>query len=144
MEHIGKRINKMVQVAGLSVSNFASKTNNKQKNLSNVILGRNRPSFEVLHNLCMYAPIIRGLENINSRWVITGEGEMFADHDKMKAIQDQLKQKLEKQNQQVNILKKELETLKSQLKDKEEIIRLQNELMKEYKERYEKYESKNR
>jgi len=140
MNYIGKRIDKLVNAAGLSVSNFAQKTNNKQKNLSNVILGRNRPSYEVVYNLCKNIPFIKGMENINCKWIITGEGEMFNDQKKINAIHQSQKEEIERQKEKIKQLNKEIDIVKAKLTDKEEIIRLQNELMREYKERYSQYE----
>lgn len=127
MNKIGARISEIIKISELTVSSFAIRTKNRQKNIANVVNGKNFPSWEVLYNICVNAPSIRGLEKLDVHWLITGKKLDSVD------ITAEGSPKYIKRVHEIEELKREIENLKEQLASKEEIIKLQNELLEKYR-----------
>lgn len=68
-----ERVKYLIEYFDMSKSDFASKMNITPQALSNVLSGENNPGFNFIYNLAIAFP------NINMRWLITGEGEIFSN-----------------------------------------------------------------
>lgn len=64
---IQDRIRTIMKSGNLNSSEFADKIGVKRSNLSHVLSGRNKPSFDFL------VKIISNYPNVNASWLITGE-----------------------------------------------------------------------
>jgi transcriptional regulator with XRE-family HTH domain len=128
METIEKRLKYLISKAGLTVTEFALKTGNNPRNISNVVNGNNKPSFEVINNICNNLHKIKPLSDISIEWFITGREAVNQQLDLVNESNE--KYNISKEG---NALREEIARLKKQIKDKEEIIQLQKQLLREYK-----------
>ena len=128
METIEKRLKYLISKAGLTVTEFALKTGNNPRNISNVVNGNNKPSFEVINNICNNLHKIKALSDISIEWFITGREAVNQQPDLVNESNE--KYNISKEG---NALREEIARLKKQIKDKEEIIQLQKQLLREYK-----------
>lgn len=55
----------------LTASKFADKIGVKRSNISHLLNGRNQPSFAFIQK------VLETFTNVNSRWLITGQGKMY-------------------------------------------------------------------
>ena len=67
-----KRFLEILKCKKLSSSQFADKINVSNSAVSHIINGRNKPSLEIIQNILIKFP------DINSRWLILGEGEIIS------------------------------------------------------------------
>tara|TARA_B100001750_G_C15471324_1_gene579965 strand:- start:537 stop:827 length:291 start_codon:yes stop_codon:yes gene_type:complete len=67
-----KRFLEILKCKKLSSSQFADKINVSNSAVSHIINGRNKPSLEIIQNILIKFP------DINPRWLILGEGEIFS------------------------------------------------------------------
>jgi len=65
------RIEKILQYEGLSIGQFAQEIGIKNSTLSHILNERNKPSLDVIKK------ILARYTNINSEWLIFGQGSMF-------------------------------------------------------------------
>lgn len=70
------RIVKFMEKRGLTPTEFADGIGIQRSNLSHVLSGRNNPGFSFIQKILSAYP------EINSRWLITGEGEMLLESPK--------------------------------------------------------------
>lgn len=70
MDSISERISKIVDESGLTKTAFANKLNITQQYVSNLCLGRKKPSDRTITDICREF-------GANEVWLRTGEGEMF-------------------------------------------------------------------
>lgn len=64
-----ERIEHIVEMYGLTPSQFADKTGIPRASVSHILGGRNKPSLEVLQKVCMTFP------EINTNWLMLGIGD---------------------------------------------------------------------
>ena len=67
-----KRFLEILKCKKISSSQFADKINVSNSAISHIINGRNKPSLEIIQNILIKFP------DINPRWLILGEGEIFS------------------------------------------------------------------
>lgn len=67
---INERIGLILKEKNLTANDFAAKLEVRSSNISHIITGRNKPSFDFMEKLLSVYP------DINSLWLITGEGDM--------------------------------------------------------------------
>lgn len=67
---INERIGLILKEKNLTANDFAAKLEVRSSNISHIITGRNKPSFDFLEKLLSVFP------DINSLWLIMGEGDM--------------------------------------------------------------------
>lgn len=78
MEELAKRLNKICDHnKWTKYSQFADRVGISHQTASNYLKGKQKPDSIQLEK------IIRSFENINARWLITGEGEMLLKSDKV-------------------------------------------------------------
>ncbi len=65
------RIVKFIDSEKLSAAEFADKIGVQRSNVSHVLNGRNNPGFGFIQK------VLESFPSINSRWLITGEGDMY-------------------------------------------------------------------
>lgn len=70
LRQVGSRIKAVREQLNLNQGDYAGKLNISQPFLSYVEKGLRKPSFELLLSLLLYL-------NVNLRWLLTGEGDMF-------------------------------------------------------------------
>lgn len=68
---ISERLKEFISYLGLSVNRFCIETGIPQATIAKYMTGKSQPTGEVL------AKIIKAHPNLNSRWLLTGEGEML-------------------------------------------------------------------
>ena len=68
---MGERILELIEALGISQNKFARILNTSSSRISNIARGRNNPDSQIL------ADIIQNFTNVNARWLLTGDGEMF-------------------------------------------------------------------
>lgn len=85
--------------------------------LGNVLSGRSKPGFDLLHKLVEHFP------NLNTRWLLSGVGEIFKDDSELSSMKKSLN----------NPLEDKVYLLENQLKDKERIIKSLEEQLDLYK-----------
>lgn len=64
---IDERIKSIMLSKGMNAAEFSSKIDVKRANLSHVLSGRNKPSFDFI------AKILSAFPNVNASWLILGE-----------------------------------------------------------------------
>ena len=65
------RILKFIDSEKLTAAEFADKIGVQRSNVSHVLNGRNNPGFGFIQK------VLESFPSINSRWLITGEGDMY-------------------------------------------------------------------
>jgi transcriptional regulator with XRE-family HTH domain len=70
-----QRFTQLIEKLKLSQNAFAAKLETSSSRISNITTGRNKPDSEIL------AKTIEVFSNVSSKWLLTGEGEMFASSD---------------------------------------------------------------
>jgi transcriptional regulator with XRE-family HTH domain len=68
-------INRLLEAEKLSQIEFAKKVGVQRSNITHVLNGRSKPSYDFLLN------IIRAFPNINIEWIMTGTGEMYKNKE---------------------------------------------------------------
>ena len=76
------RIRKIITQTGLSDTGFAESIGIRQSTLSNMFMRESDPKAEVLQK-------IREKYNINSEWLLTGEGAMFISEETLPAVRNE-------------------------------------------------------
>lgn len=71
-----ERIIKFIDVSGLTAAELADTIGVQRSSVSHVLNGRNNPSFSFIQKMLEQYP------SLNSRWLMTGEGEMFQSESK--------------------------------------------------------------
>lgn len=71
MTTINQRIEFLINELGISAKQFADKLSTSGSRISNITTGRNKPDSEILSS------IAKKFTNVNSHWLLTGEGEML-------------------------------------------------------------------
>lgn len=99
---IQERIQLVIKANKETPSSFADKIGVQRSNLSHVLSGRNKPSFDFLSKIITHYP------NVNASWLITGvtrEGELEESRPNVKA-QDEVRKesKQDKEIQRITIL----------------------------------------
>ncbi len=79
MENIKYRIQELIELEGLSLSQFAEKIGISASSLSHTLSGRNKPNLESI------SKILKELPYLNAEWLILGKGNL-----KKQMIQGQL------------------------------------------------------
>lgn len=74
-----QRIEKIILLKGLTSGDFAKEIGVQTSTLSHILNERNRPSLDVMRK------ILNRYQNINSDWLILGQGEMLRDKSHSKA-----------------------------------------------------------
>lgn len=65
------RIIKFIEAEKLTAAEFADQIGVQRSSVSHVLNGRNNPSFAFIQKMIEHFP------NINSRWLLTGEGDIY-------------------------------------------------------------------
>lgn len=73
MSSINSRIKGLINALGLSQNAFAKALNTSGSRISNILTDRNKPDSEIL------VAILTVFRNVNSDWLMTGNGSMFRD-----------------------------------------------------------------
>jgi len=66
-----ERILKLIETEKISAAEFADKIGVQRSNVSHILNGRNNPGFSFIQK------ILETFPSINSRWLLTGEGDMY-------------------------------------------------------------------
>jgi len=120
---INNRIELLIKELGLNNNSFSNKIGVNSTVIHNITKGRNSPSFDIMNK------IVLTFDNINSEWLLTGEGEMLKDASQQtkKVVQTEVPQKgFELLIEHLKAENKELKTENKELYL--QIDRLQNEL----------------
>ena len=78
------RIKKFMEYKGISPSELADSIGVQRSNVTHVLKGRNRPSFQFMEKFFQVYP------EINAKWFINGEGNMIEGVSKSKTLFDSL------------------------------------------------------
>jgi len=70
------RIKEIIKYTGLNSASFADELGIQKSSISHIVNGRNNPSVDFIMKLTNRYP------EINSRWLISGEGEMISGENK--------------------------------------------------------------
>ena len=70
---MGQRIGELIKLMGISKAEFAKTVGTSASRVSNITTGRNKPDSPMLEKLAKSYP------NVNTRWLLTGEGQPFLD-----------------------------------------------------------------
>ncbi|MBN1925723.1 MAG: helix-turn-helix transcriptional regulator [Prolixibacteraceae bacterium] len=129
------RIIKLIESEGLTASEFADRVGVQRSNISHVLSGRNQPGFTFIQK------ILETFTNLNSRWLITGQGEMYEksemnehveptgsnlfsrDNDELeenRSVKDEIVENKSDKLDDVDVLKEEIEQKEPENKDVEQ------------------------
>lgn len=72
---INERIGLLLKDKDLTANEFASKLSVRSSNISHIITGRNKPSFDFLEKLAAAFP------EVNTSWLLKGQGAMYTFGD---------------------------------------------------------------
>lgn len=78
---INERIGLILKEKNLTANEFAVKLEVRSSNISHIITGRNKPSFDFLEKLISIFP------EINTFWLIKGDGDMYVSDNKEEKIE---------------------------------------------------------
>lgn len=111
---IGDRIQYLIDIkADEKITRFAKMIQMSDQSIRHVINQRNKPGFEMLE------AIIKTFEDLNPRWLLTGEGEPFVLEEENKQVEEKgegystnavnlrLLELLDKKDEELKMLKKE-------------------------------------
>jgi len=79
-----ERIKKLIDYMGITPSELADSIGVQRSNVTHVIKGRNKPSFQFIEKLLQIYP------NINAKWLLLGEGNMMESANKPPTLFDTL------------------------------------------------------
>lgn len=68
-----ERIEKLIAMLNISARQFADEIRVKPSTISNMMVGRNNPSLDVMKRILLRYP------TLNSDWLLTGRGEIWRD-----------------------------------------------------------------
>ena len=68
-----ERIEKLIAALGISARQFADEIRVQPSTISNMMVGRNNPSLDVMKRILLRYP------GLNSDWLIAGRGDMWRD-----------------------------------------------------------------
>lgn len=74
------RINKILEEKQMSTTQFADFINIQRPTMSHIISGRNNPSLDIVMK------ILKSFPDINSDWLMFGEGKMYKNNESLKKI----------------------------------------------------------
>ena len=74
MEEVTRRIQELKELEGLNNKEFAERIDVSPAIISHVMSGRNNPSLNLIHS------ILKSFTNVNSRYLLTGEGTLFQEN----------------------------------------------------------------
>ncbi|WP_347840973.1 helix-turn-helix transcriptional regulator [uncultured Draconibacterium sp.] len=66
------RIKRFIDAKGITAGELASALDVQRSNISHILNGRNKPGASFIEKLLLQYP------DINARWLLTGQGEMFS------------------------------------------------------------------
>ncbi|WP_163325151.1 helix-turn-helix domain-containing protein [Draconibacterium mangrovi] len=72
------RIKNFIEAKGISAGELAAVLDVQRSNISHILNGRNKPGASFIERLLLEFP------DLNARWLLTGEGDMFNDHVSVK------------------------------------------------------------
>jgi plasmid maintenance system antidote protein VapI len=75
---MNNRIERFMDYKGLSPSGLADAIGVQRSNITHVLHGRNKPSFQFITKMLETFP------EINAKWLLTGKGDMLAGEEKTK------------------------------------------------------------
>jgi len=75
-----ERIQKIIDAEKITAAEFADMIGVQRSNVSHVLNGRNNPGFSFIQK------ILETFPNVNSRWLLTGEGELYNNNKNTPAI----------------------------------------------------------
>lgn len=124
MEHIGKRVNELLNHYSLSKAELSRKMGIENNvTLSRICGGQVRPSFEIIIKL------LEALPEVNGHWLLRGEGKMLRDTAEMPENIRKSEEIYTYQRYLIELLQKELEQKRTECVDfREENKRLRGEL----------------
>lgn len=67
------RIKNFIEAKGISAGELATVLDVQRSNISHILNGRNKPGASFIEKLLLEFP------ELNARWLLTGEGDMFGD-----------------------------------------------------------------
>ena len=68
-----ERIEKLIEALGISARQFADEIRVQPSTISNMMVGRNNPSLDVMKRILLRYP------GLNSEWLIAGRGDMWRE-----------------------------------------------------------------
>lgn len=71
MSSINRRIEIIANYYNVSAYELSKKLDTSTTRISHILNDRNKPNYELLKSICEYFP------DVDARWLLTGEGEMF-------------------------------------------------------------------
>lgn len=77
-----ERIKKFMEYKGISPSELADTIGVQRSNVTHVLKGRNKPSFQFIEKLLQIYP------DMNAKWLLLGEGNMIEGHTKSRTLFD--------------------------------------------------------
>ncbi len=121
------RIIKFIEAEHISAAEFADKIGVQRSSVSHVLNGRNNPGFSFIQK------ILESFSNINSRWLLTGEGDIYIN--KKNGVEqvpktlftDVKKPQVSEKLNQTDIIEKESKPKEESEKGKSEIIELKHD-----------------
>lgn len=106
---IGLRLKEIIVALKMRQKDFALKANTSEINISNIVTQKVNPSSETLEAICKAYP------EINVRWLLIGEGNMFNNVDSLPNDLIELKSKYNEVTNKYNEVATENLKLKDQL-----------------------------
>lgn len=112
MTEFRERLQQVLNHYGFSAYRMAKETGTSSANLSNLLSGRFKPSFEFL------VKMLNTLPEINGNWLITGQGHMFTDPDIQRLdLSTHDPRILESKNAIIELQSKTIRLLEEQVRD---------------------------
>jgi transcriptional regulator with XRE-family HTH domain len=112
MTEFRERLQQVLDHYGFSAYRMAKETGTSAANLSNLLSGKFKPSFEFLVKMLNTHP------EINGNWLITGQGHMFTDPDIQRLdLSTQDPRILETKNAIIELQSKTIRLLEEQVRD---------------------------
>lgn len=114
---ISLRIKGIIEALGMNNNSFAKSLGRSYSNVAYIIEGKVKPGFDFITALLKKYP------QVNSSWLLTGEGEMFADAPALVAANENyLQEYLKKLEESFMRLSKQIEVKDQQIAAKDKQI----------------------
>ena len=112
MTEFRERLQQVLNHYGLSAYRMAKDTGTSSANLSNLLSGRFKPSFEFL------SKVLNTYPEINGNWLVTGRGHMFTDPAIHRLdLSERDPEILESKNSIIELQSKTIRLLEEQVRD---------------------------
>ncbi|MEO6284028.1 MAG: helix-turn-helix transcriptional regulator [Dyadobacter sp.] len=123
---VNERVAELISVLNLTHNSFAKSISKTATTIYQVTSGKNKPGFDVLEAICE-------VHNVNSNWLVRGEGEMFLGSlPKSSAqqgrpdsyLQEQIERLEANFNSLANQLRSQLEVKDNQIQNLSEMLKM--------------------